>query len=202
MPRPIQRGTEALALAKHYNLKGKVPLVLDEVIVPVHLVGDLTGTDAEQPAGGVFTANAGVGNTPIVGVENPLDSRVIIRIDRYELTGAGASSGCSVWVERSVGGVFPSGAPATSSLAEWRDSGITGVATGRLIQNQTTPPPPFSGPYWRLLTPTAGNSLDWRHAPTFWITPGNRFWLEGHTVNAQAIGAFAWVELPTEPSDL
>lgn len=77
MPKPIQRPEQALALARAYNIKGKLPLVLDEVVVPVHIVGELdpaewtppAGPGPTPPAGSVsasirvdFTTNPGAGN--------------------------------------------------------------------------------------------------------------------------------------------
>jgi len=67
MPTPIQRPEQALALAKAYNIKGKLPLMLDEVVVPVHIVGELDpsawtpGTGGSTPPAGskIFTGRFG-----------------------------------------------------------------------------------------------------------------------------------------------
>lgn len=70
MPTKIQRHEQALALARAYNIKGKLPLQLDETVVPVHIVGELDPsewTPSRAPAGSdegiihISGSSAGVG---------------------------------------------------------------------------------------------------------------------------------------------
>jgi hypothetical protein len=86
VPAPIQRGSEALALSKHYNLKGKLPLQLDEVIVPVHIVGELGDANGRECAGTVGDP-AVAAQRSNVGLENPFDSGIVALDTKQRVSG-------------------------------------------------------------------------------------------------------------------
>jgi hypothetical protein len=52
VPTKVQGPDAALALARAYGIKGRLPLVLDEVIVPVHIVGQLDPLNFVPAPGG------------------------------------------------------------------------------------------------------------------------------------------------------
>jgi len=88
MPRPVQRGDFALELSRTYGLKGKLPLVLDEVIVPVHIVGSLTDspeTSTDRMMSQVQISAADLANSSRVNLVNPLQSGVLLLVDGWSV---------------------------------------------------------------------------------------------------------------------
>lgn len=194
MPRQVQRGTEALALARHYNLKGKLPLQLDETIVPVHVVGDLASGSDPRAAAVLFSVGApAAGNATYVGIENPVDSGIIARVSLYEVV----SEASHLFIER----IGPAGfalVPASTSATHWADTSLDGLPAVRAIAGELTPPAPLNGPMlWQDPFQThRGRTLD----PILY--PGGRLYLVTVALNVPHTCSFAWTEEDAEPSAL
>lgn len=99
MPQPAQTGPLAQRLAQVFKLHGKLPLSLDEIVVPVVLVGDVS--DELEQLEELEVAGAGSTGVPAAGTRralylvNPIDSGVIAFLERIRITvfvGAGAST--------------------------------------------------------------------------------------------------------------
>lgn len=130
MPRPIQGIDPAAALTELFNLTGKVPLRLDETVVPVVVMGDESpliqhGHGAQcvisVPAGGA-------GNRTELEIALPFGANnyglrgLVERIEVYQ-TGAAITMS----IGRSPG--LP--APTHVGVTNWRDTSLAGSPTIR-----------------------------------------------------------------------
>jgi hypothetical protein len=203
VPAPIQRGSEALALSKHYNLKGKLPLQLDEVIVPVHIVGELGDANGRECAGTVGDP-AVAAQRSNVGLENPFDSGIVALVTGILPVGNGTAWDAAIRKEdaSATGDSFiavdTSQTGFTRDLSD-RSAAICSVVLRTAASGAGTPTAQ-SGPIQSVFATADGLSLF--NPQTYRLPPGSRLWVAGNNDN-QAVGAgFLWVELAVEPSEL
>ena len=74
MPAKIQEVDTALKLVRKFRLVGQITPQLDETIVPVVVLDDLSPEDFRAAAGGIQTGPPGVGAYNIHALVNPADS--------------------------------------------------------------------------------------------------------------------------------
>lgn len=124
MAKRVQTGVPTQQLVAQFGLRGSVDLGLDEIIVPVCILSDLTGQIEKRPAHvSVDLAAPAAGRQNICSLNNPAGSGVVCRVvqmifrntanpDMFELTYGGASPGVN---------------------GEWRDNGLTGDPAIQLV---------------------------------------------------------------------
>lgn len=98
MPERIQTPRASSALQAEYDIKGRIALSLDEVVVPVAIVSNLvtTGEDWKKCWTGRVMAAGGVGNFNKMALTNPAGSTGVINVDEV---GISCNVGCSYWLE-------------------------------------------------------------------------------------------------------
>lgn len=197
MPRQVQKGEEAVALSKHYNLKGKLPLQLDETIVPVHIVGQLRPGDL-RAAHSQFksAAAAGVGNNSMVGVFNPPDSGVLVypRGFRFRL---GVTSLIVIQVdETAVSGTFA--ISNQESGTRW-DKRAKGVSTARVFNSAFSGQ---AGQYIDSYNVVAGAHEPFEPVDGVVLPPGWTIFAQRmDSSNSSVQGTWIWEEAAILPSD-
>lgn len=199
MTKPIQTGEDALALARRFGIKGKLPLVLDEVVVPIFDLSRLDGSGI--PAVGTTISGAGgAGVYSSVCLENPVGSGVLARVDQFKAILGGGALLWEVRLEGFTGipAVIPLGSSNTGFLRDRRQfrasSCFLGVAT-------TVGVLPAEGPVLGNGAPSAvTGGLDGLLDVQFWLPPGTRLWLTGQADNTAVRGNWAWTEFTLEPS--
>ena len=88
MPLPVQNPNATDALQRAYDIVGRIKLALDEVVVPVHVVGEVPSADQFHPeeyqqagigwfSGFKSEAAGGVGVNSACCLTNPADSGVV-----------------------------------------------------------------------------------------------------------------------------
>lgn len=130
MPKQVQGMRCASKLADRLGLTGKLPLELDEIIVPTFQVGDISDEILGNPACATLAAGAG-GAAALSEIELALPV-TIAGMDQLE-----------IWVEAVI--VHPAGAvvvllgespgmaaPNLFGVPGWRDTGIAGNPMGAL----------------------------------------------------------------------
>lgn len=199
MPRPVQRGAEALALSKHYNLKGKLPLQLDETIVPVHVVGALdSDATAVRYAGINGRAAAGVGVASLVGIRNPEGSGVLATITGVSVNTAAGLVTPRMWIHYS-----PDILAVADVGAGYRcqpDGAF--FSSCRLITSTATPPPPLDGLIGQFNIQAGENQNNLADLVPVVLGPGSQLWLEQQGTNTAINANWSWYEAPVEPSGL
>jgi len=212
MPQPIQKGDPALQLSRAYNLKGKLPLLLDEVIVPVHIVGSLSPDDpsvGEAPSTaerGILRSTSpspGAGNHSVfvVQLEEPgadfVPHNVFIEIFRLTNGGSGGFQwgiGLATGVAGALSGPVPAlplARPGESSnsmsinLRAWWGAFPTATPVGAVMDDWIN----NTGGTDRDISP--GVVLGFRRSAPYWLdgavplVPGNaEFWVRSNTVNS------------------
>lgn len=103
MPEKIQNPIASTALAKEFGVKGRIALSLDETIVPIALVSDLTddGTKAWGIALAVGAGGAGTyGKTQIL---NPAGSGLLVFVDQLIVVPTGTQRVIVVHEDTGIG---------------------------------------------------------------------------------------------------
>jgi hypothetical protein len=193
VPTKIQRPEQALQLAQAYNIKGKLPLVLDEVVVPVHIVGQLDPSQPQFPSvpatasryGLYFTgaATAGAGSSKVLAVQygEPNDAnppkRVLIESVMFDNP---ANALVSMGVGFSTGVAIASDGPFRFSQLDRSagGGGFFGQDNIRAWEANTPVGPLLGARLFLLLTPNDR----WREVPLNIILGTQRsapYWLNG-----------------------
>ncbi|NIR59539.1 MAG: hypothetical protein GWO02_08460 [Gammaproteobacteria bacterium] len=86
MPVPIQTGTDALQLARRFATVGRLPLQLDETVVPVVVLDPVASAAGISPVGAYGGAElvVGPGEQPGVMVASLANGDVALLVDRME----------------------------------------------------------------------------------------------------------------------
>jgi len=133
-PLPIQEAVTSAQLAELYRVQGKLGLSLDEVVVPVVLVGNLLAASpnadpvASGPrdcAGGVELFQSTVGEFAVAGLHNPVGSGVVAVVTKMEIMLNPASANL-VKYELIVPAAPIAFAGGGSPQSDFRDARITG----------------------------------------------------------------------------
>jgi hypothetical protein len=191
MPKPVQVGATALALSKAYALKGKLPLQLDEIIVPVHIVGRLdvgTGT----PCSGTSAAPDSVGEFAMAGLRNPVASGVIARVTHIGVgTIPAAVGGWSLRREEAPFAIVPdaSNTGFTRYATDWNR------AAALLLTSVNEVAVTAAGPFH-----FQDDSMDPNDAFDFLLLPGTGLWVVANNTAEPVRANFYWTEEPLEPS--
>lgn len=125
MPLQVQGIGASSALTDAFAVAGKLPLALDETIVPVAILRDLDGevwgpacvAGIEVPAGGVGTRNECEISLPVVNGS----VGAAIRVDRIMVTGLIAGSSVRIGPSPGIA------APTHFGSAVWRDTSKLGL---------------------------------------------------------------------------
>lgn len=177
MPKQINTHLPGSALVRKFGLKGRYQPVLDEVIVPVTIVGQEETTQVRLCRFGAIGAASGVGNQRAFRMENPEGSGVLAVITAWNAV---------------------SGAPTTDYISILRVKGSTGASQAgefRDLRVQGTPAVLFAvtaSAAFVLAAPTfhlTDSSKVWRSQ---WILPPG--WYVRWTQNAQNQTCDFWVE--------
>lgn len=186
MPIPIQNATVWARLQRAFGLLGRHKLLLDEIVVPVALVEDLSGVEVlleKRYAQGGDTQGAVAGNSTRVQIFNPAGSGILVEL--YQAVAGASGAGVINW--------GPVVAVLAGSISgTWQDRRLTPASVpAALIQTDNNP----AGPV--LVNPLKLNQLG-NTAVLFrcdvTLLPGTGFVFEGHTVNTSISAGFWWVE--------
>jgi len=163
--RPVQAPQVAEALRQKLPyVHGGLNLSLEELIVPVALVADVTGTKGDTPIRRFwrgFTVGAVAGSSGGAVLVNPVDSGVLVTVDAAELVAGGGDLNFGILQEFNLLGPAqrgwlrdrPSGAPggtaATRPSGAGMNTGLSAVLTPleQWVRGQTSielPEPGFA----------------------------------------------------------
>jgi len=183
---PMKIGTARAwgRLRDFFDLKGKHDLQLDEIIVPVAVVADLTEAD---PLADLRAAQGGQVVSPAVGfvgqmqVFNPAGSGVVLEVYLAQFAALAA-------VNYQLGPV--TAALATDAAAQWQDRRLFGLPAARIQNQATLVGPTLVRPFIVRQTSnvTFGINLD------VTCPPGTGYMIESASQNVQLYGAFLWRE--------
>lgn len=197
MPKPVQTPGPGLALSRLYGLKGKVGLTLDEVVVPVHVIGQSFQNEGPVYSGSQLSPAGGAGQCSGVGLLNPADSGVLATIIAFRgATLAGAGSPWQVRVER--GTSLPNTSGTTFQPTDLR---IVAASSCFVTTYDTTGEPAITGPVLHGLTTL--EPIDVLLEVPFTLPPGTQFVMNAALAAAnQAFrGNIVWRETPLLPSE-
>lgn len=128
MPVQIQTPSITQSLARTFGFKGSYNPVLDEVVVPVHVLPDPSPARPRKLAIAYAEFAAAGVNTPQIQLRNPIDSGVILNVTRMAGTIIHAAGGAKVAQIRLNTAEPDSGVPSQKT---WRDGRLArGVASG------------------------------------------------------------------------
>lgn len=204
MPLKVQRPAAAVALANEYGTLGKLQLALDEIIVPVSLVSDLTEDPWVDYGVGGKLGQSGAGNNWKMQLWNPLLSGVACRLK------------IAAW---SLLGIA-TGADAANLFRSWGEIGITGFGAGYKINYLDDLRPPVStfgrsstvcrtvasaglitGESVGHIAGYARNQGPMTFETGFIITPGTGLTLEQEALNVAGGLRFEFAERPLSPEE-
>jgi len=153
-PLPIQEAVTSAQLAELYRVQGKLGLSLDEVVVPVVLVGNLLAASpnadpvASGPrdcAGGIKLSANGFSVNVIVGLDNPVGSGVVAVITKTELALDVRTPSPNLFEAQLAIPVVPLALGAAPHSAGFTDGRVTGVPACRPFGDEyPTPVPPMA----------------------------------------------------------
>lgn len=90
MPKPIQQGRLVQGLVRRLGLVGRLPLVLDETVVPVFVVGNLSrgdqGVGPIEAAGGMELPAGGAGNQSVIQLFGDSLGDTVLRLRKITMT--------------------------------------------------------------------------------------------------------------------
>jgi hypothetical protein len=189
MPKPVQVGATALALSKAYALKGKLPLLLDETIVPVHIVGSL-GEEVGTPCSATVITAASAGEFSLAGLQNPAGSGVLARVTHLGI-GTVGSGGWSLRREDVPFGMVPDSTATgfTRDSRQWDRASTLQVLTLQEVAVLG------AGPFFQQ-----ADVMEPNPAFDFVLVPGTRLWVRANLVNESVRANWFWTEEPLEPS--
>lgn len=214
MPTPIQRPESALALARAHAIKGRLPLVLDEVVVPVHIIGDIR----DPLAVGSLIFEQWVEGGPVVGEVTmvrfavPAAQRVLAEVSHIVM-GAGSAMVSNFGPRWAPGGTLAGAVidgPRRGHLRDGRmpltPAGVSSGGTADLTALSRTfaaidavfvPPQPSR--QWPVNNgATAGEEV----RETWIIAPGQELWVWAGIANQFFGASFFWRERFIGPEDL
>jgi len=196
VPEPIQTPIQAQALADFFQIKGGLDLQLDDIIVPVVVVGSGAPLTADDPGQGSGEAAAGSVTATLVPAQfghvqlfNPVDSGKIITPTRVTISAGAAIAGdlCRVVIfdtplatlVGAIGSAFVDRRAVGRPVAELRfESAVatfgTNFVLNRRITANETQEFPLSG--------------DWT------LEEGNGILVSLSRVGIQVTGSFQWGE--------
>ncbi len=180
-------------LRDFFDLKGKHDLQLDEIIVPVAVVADLTEadplSDVRQAQGGASRGSV-AGDSTRIQLFNPVGSSVILEL-YAAITGG---------FETFNGNMGPvAAAIATDITGQWQDRRLPGIPVGRIQSNNGPAGPILVNPVKFRMNSTIG----WiRFSPLEVVLPPGTGWqFETVTVNVTMDSGFWWRERDLLPGE-
>lgn len=183
---PMKIGTARAwgRLRDFFDLKGKHDLQLDEIIVPVAIVADLTEADPladlRQAQGGQVVAQT-AGFVGQMQVFNPAGSGVVLEL-YHALFAALAAINVQLGPTTAV--------LATDAAAQWQDRRLNGIPVARIQNQAINAAPTLVRP---VITRVLANTLA-QVDLNVTLPPGTGYMIESASQNVQLYGAFLWRE--------
>lgn len=194
MPKAIQGAREALALSRKYGLKGKLPLMVDEVVAPVVIIGTLDDErDLSRQVLGTNFAIPGAAEVGILGVRNPDGSGVLGRLSEVIPSNI---DGFDVFYD--IGNLVVPDALLRSPFADLR---LGGQESAMQLVEKAAVPLVFDQVYAYPQT-GAGASPPLTPGQPFVIPPGSTVWLQSRELATTAQCNWTWTEELLEPSEV
>lgn len=189
----VQGGKFSRALQRYFGTQGKLSLLLDSVVVPTILVGDVSDEAEGRPAQGLISVGAGgAGNRSEcqIGLPNAVAGQSGLEMQVLRI-GYRPGANSQLLIGRTPG--LPA-APFTGAKA-WRDTGLQGFPAA-LIQGKNATPftPGFTAveAVYSTTTQTAFIDLDWSI-----VTGDTRgIMLRPDLDNVGFTISFQWLEIP------
>lgn len=193
MPAKIQEVTTSQKLIKKFALVGQISPQLDETIVPVVVLDDLS--DSEEWRWGFLEdtrAGGGVGTFNTWSLDNPAGSGSLVQL----LTVAFSSPDAQMWVVHLNGGTAILG---LALAPEFQD--LRGPFTPPLVPRRI----PIGTPHWEALgaalgllhvsnIPLGAGVMGHWTAEQLLIYPGTRIYFQPQTANTEARCEWTWRE--------
>lgn len=200
MPKQINTPTFGSQLVRLFNLKGRFTPVLDEVIVPVVVVG--TSSPAQERH---FGGTAELGSTGATikyhNLSNPAGSNVLLKLISVAV-GQTANAFWDFSVAGSGAAMVNAATVATRELDGERRNVFAASGTRALLTAEETPPVIVVSRIarWNFVIQTAALSAYGFNTPLdlrgVTLIPGQSFSASGGSMNATTTTAWRWIELP------
>lgn len=208
MPIPMQSPRAANELRDQADIQGKLPLSLDEIVVPVMVTGGDFPTHVWEGIGagyawGRATQDTNPSQFPLIALENPPGSNVIAKVNRFGSYQPDTGPAITVLVDWVVTSVIPETAvqiDRTQPTDTRRFPGITDVQDGKLIwrgfPGQLSR---ISGPAWTMNVPEGGRIVE---ECDIVLVPGTSLVAVGGFPDVPIFVLAQWTERPARTAEL
>lgn len=189
MPKQIQEGEVAQALTRRYGLVGKLPLLLDEVIVPVAIV-DTLELNRERNASGAASRPAVAAQFSHVQLFNPADSGVLVQATRVWIGTGSAVTGLVQFHDTAL--------TTAGADVEWVDRRQGGAPVAQVRSEANAVAQGSANIFKRLYSPaTDSKEVALRVA----LLPGMGVLVQLATLNVTLQAAYDWTERNLLPGE-
>lgn len=184
-PVRIFQGDTTAELVRRFELRGGYAPMLDDVIVPVAVVADLTEQDVAPAAAGNAQVGGAAANFGILELFNPAGSGVDLQLYRWDVTTNGTTSldvRSITAAQRLAFGAVP---------GRWLDLSIGTRPVGE-VDNDVIPVPAGI----QLYQPRIIGSVFVQFVANVTIPPNTGIQIQDTTANFSLFGNFYWREVP------
>ncbi len=202
MPVPVQTTKHVTPLRKAFGLFGGLRLKLDETVVPVAVVEQLSPDDWSNAFVGDTQAASGAGNVHIWALENPAASGCLIELFEVIV----ASTNGSIWA---ITIADPPYVPGNIIAGQWQDlAGVYGTGGGIFYLPGRNPSGQMR--HAAAAVAVAGAIVahfnvpaqhDVYYHPKVILHPGQQINVYTQTQNIEGRCSFQWRERPLQPSE-